>query len=96
MNRFSKHIARSLLIGLIFVLLAGSLHAVWEAGHTCTGCDCPVCMQLAACKSLVIGLLGIGAPLLIGSRVAVLIRAVPCGDPPACTTPVSLCVRLSE
>ena len=97
MNRFSKAAVQSLLLGLAFVLLAVSFHAVFAADHDCAGHDCPVCTQMeksrecfrcplqsAAIRTLDAATVFVFRPF----RAAIVWRAD--------STPVSLCIRLSE
>lgn len=44
----------ALAIGLllIFVLMGSAFYVAAEAGHECTDADCPICLSIEACESM--------------------------------------------
>ncbi len=86
-------------IGLVFALSVSSAFIAHEAGHSCSGEDCPICQMIAVSVNLLraIGL----AVLLLPALFALLRETFAHRDwqrfyMPASGTPVSWKIRLND
>lgn len=52
MTNRKRVIALLLCIGLVFALAVSSTYIAHEAGHVCSGDDCPICQMIAVNVSL--------------------------------------------
>ena len=74
MNR--KRVAALLLcIGLVFALAVSSTYIAHEAGHVCSGDDCPICQMVAICDNFV-NQLGCGLIFLAAALLFIFVKSV--------------------
>ena len=97
-SKYKRSLVIVLLIAFIFVLLFSSFYTAFEAGHDCTGDDCPICFSIEWCENLIRTLTGLTAACLAAILFIRFILSV--GLPEFCrlcyATPIERKVRLNN